>query len=125
MKIFKIIRSYIRKVFFLIFCKNRKFFYGKFYGSLNFFYLIFFNLFFPSRSLIRFKYNRFLFPKSFKNIDGNIFVDGKGSSKEDVLKTAAKLQKKIHPDMNRDVNSERLSQLVNEAKEKILKTDFS
>ena len=29
-------------------------------------------------------------------------------SKEDVLKTAAKLQKKIHPDMNRDVNTERL-----------------
>ena len=49
----------------------------------------------------------------------------KGCSKEDVLKTSAKLQKKIHPDMNRDVNSERLSQLVNEAKEKILKTDFS
>ena len=49
----------------------------------------------------------------------------KGCSIEDVLKTAAKLQKKIHPDMNRDLNSERLSQLVNEAKEKILKTDFS
>ena len=49
----------------------------------------------------------------------------KGCSKEDVLKSAAKLQKKIHPDMNRDVNSERLSQLVNEAKEKIIKTDFS
>ena len=49
----------------------------------------------------------------------------KGCSKEDVLKTAAKLQKKIHPDMNRDVNSERLSQLVNEAKEKIIKTDFN
>ena len=49
----------------------------------------------------------------------------KGCSKQDVLKTAAKLQKKIHPDMNRDVNSERLSQLVNEAKEKIIKTDFS
>ena len=49
----------------------------------------------------------------------------KGCSKEDVLKTASKLQKKIHPDMNRDVNSERLSQLVNEAKEKIIKTDFS
>ena len=47
------------------------------------------------------------------------------STKEDVLKTAAKLQKKIHPDMNRDVNSERLSQLVNEAKEKIIKTDFN
>ena len=49
----------------------------------------------------------------------------KGCSKEDVLKSAAKLQKKIHPDMNREVNSERLSQLVNEAKEKIIKTDFS
>ena len=49
----------------------------------------------------------------------------KGCSKNDVLKTAAKLQKKIHPDMNRDVNSERLSQLVNEAKEKIIKTDFN
>ena len=42
----------------------------------------------------------------------------------DVIKSAAKLQKKIHPDMNREVNTERLSQLVNEAKEKILKTDF-
>ena len=49
----------------------------------------------------------------------------KGCSKEDVLKTAAKLQKKIHPDVNRDVDSMRLSQLVNEAKEKIIKTDFS
>ena len=50
----------------------------------------------------------------------------KGCSKEDVLKTAVKLQKKIHPDMNRgDVDTERLSQLVNEAKEKIIKTDFS
>ena len=42
----------------------------------------------------------------------------KGCSKGG-LKSAAKLQK-IHPDMNRDVNSERLSQLVNEAKEKII-----
>ena len=49
----------------------------------------------------------------------------KGCSKEEVLIAANKLQKKIHPDMNRDVNTERLSQLVNEAKEKIIKTDFS
>ncbi len=42
-----------------------------------------------------------------------------------MLLTASKLQKKIHPDMNRNVDSSRLSQLVNEAKEKILKTDFS
>mgnify|MGYP001158426265 CR=1 FL=1 len=49
----------------------------------------------------------------------------KGASKEDVLKAANQLQKKIHPDMNRDVKTERLSQLVNEAKDKIIKTDFS
>ena len=49
----------------------------------------------------------------------------RGCSKDDVLKAANQLQKKIHPDMNRDVKTERLSQLVNEAKEKIIKTDFS
>ncbi len=49
----------------------------------------------------------------------------KGVSKEEVLKAANNLQKKIHPDMNREVKTERLSQLVNEAKEKIIKTDFS
>ena len=48
----------------------------------------------------------------------------KGCSKEEVLKAANQLQKKIHPDMNRDVKTERLSQLVNEAKDKIIKTDF-
>jgi len=45
----------------------------------------------------------------------------KGCSKDDAIKAAAKLQKKIHPDVNRDVNTEELSKLVNEAKEKLLK----
>jgi len=49
----------------------------------------------------------------------------KGCSKEEVLQAAMKLQKKIHPDMNREIKTERLSQLVNEARDKILKTDFS
>ena len=49
----------------------------------------------------------------------------KGATKEEVLKAANQLQKKIHPDMNRDVKTERLSQLVNEAKDKIIKSDFS
>lgn len=49
----------------------------------------------------------------------------RGCSKEEVLKAANQLQKKIHPDMNRDIKTERLSQLVNEAKDKIIKTDFS
>ena len=45
-----------------------------------------------------------------------------GCSKEEVLIAVSKLQKKIHPDMNRDIKTERLSQLVNEAKEKIIKS---
>ena len=49
----------------------------------------------------------------------------KGCSEEEVLNAVNKLQKKIHPDMNRDIKTERLSQLVNEAKEKIIKSDFN
>ena len=49
----------------------------------------------------------------------------KGASKEEVVKAANQIQKKIHPDLNRTVSTERLSQLLNEAKEKIIKTDFS
>ena len=49
----------------------------------------------------------------------------KGCSEEEVLNAVNKLQKKIHPDMNRDIKTERLSQLVNEDKEKIIKSDFS
>ena len=49
----------------------------------------------------------------------------KGCSKENVIKAANNLQKKIHPDVNPNSNTERLSQIVNEAKETILKLDFS
>tara|TARA_B100001142_G_scaffold224509_1_gene222644 strand:- start:156 stop:662 length:507 start_codon:yes stop_codon:yes gene_type:complete len=49
----------------------------------------------------------------------------KGCGKNEVIKAATKLQKKIHPDMNRDMNTERLSQLVNEARDQILKEDFN
>ena len=49
----------------------------------------------------------------------------KGCSKEDVIKATNRLQKKIHPDVNPNSNTERLSQIVNEAKETILKNDFS
>ena len=48
----------------------------------------------------------------------------KGCSKAEVIKAAKSLQKKIHPDVNPNSNTERLSQIVNEAKETILK-DFS
>ena len=49
----------------------------------------------------------------------------KGCSKEEIIKAANLLQKKIHPDVNPNSNTERLSQIVNEAKETILKNDFS
>ena len=49
----------------------------------------------------------------------------KGCSKEDVIKVTNGLQKKIHPDVNLNSNTERLSQIVNEAKETILKFDFN
>ena len=55
----------------------------------------------------------------------NILGLKKGCSKEDVIKTTNGLQKKIHPDVNLNSNTERLSQIVNEAKETILKFDFS
>ena len=45
----------------------------------------------------------------------------KGCTKEEIIKAANSLQKKIHPDVNPDSNTERLSQIVNEAKETALK----
>ena len=45
----------------------------------------------------------------------------KGDTKEKIIKAANTLQKKIHPELNPDSNTERLSQIVNEAKETVLK----
>ena len=49
----------------------------------------------------------------------------KGCTKEEIVKAANGLQKKIHPDVNPDSNTERLSQIVNEAKETLIKNEFS
>jgi len=49
----------------------------------------------------------------------------KPCSKEDVIKAASGLQKKIHPDLNKNQNTEYLSKIVNNAKDTILKNDFS
>jgi len=48
----------------------------------------------------------------------------KGCSKNEIIKAANSLQKKIHPDVNPNANTERLSQIVNEAKDEAL-NDFS
>ena len=62
-------------------------------------------------------------PSSSLSIDEAYKILGlkKGCSKEEVIKTANGLQKKIHPDVNPNSNTERLSQIVNEAKETALK----
>ena len=49
----------------------------------------------------------------------------KPCSREDVIKSATQLQKKIHPDLNKNQNTEYLSKIVNNAKDTILKNDFS
>jgi len=49
----------------------------------------------------------------------------KPCSKEDVVKASAQLQKKIHPDLNKNQNTEYLSKIVNNAKDTILKNDFN
>tara|TARA_B110001452_G_scaffold267397_1_gene277131 strand:+ start:1588 stop:2097 length:510 start_codon:yes stop_codon:yes gene_type:complete len=118
---------------------------GKYIFSLPFFFIILSGLKIKSLSalqvfqlwrLIKFLKNSKKFTQNqFGNIDGSSSVTNdeayrllgllKGCSKDEVILAATKLQKKIHPDINRDVKTERLSQLVNEAKDKILKTDFS
>ena len=55
----------------------------------------------------------------------NKFIPFLTPTKEDVLKVAKELQKKIHPDKNIEVRTEELSKLVNSAVDKIIKTDFS
>tara|TARA_Y100000590_G_C15600804_1_gene969948 strand:+ start:789 stop:1298 length:510 start_codon:yes stop_codon:yes gene_type:complete len=62
-------------------------------------------------------------PSSNLSIDEAYKILGikKGSAKEEIIKAANSLQKKIHPDVNPNSNTERLSQIVNEAKEIALK----
>ena len=62
-------------------------------------------------------------PSSNLSIDDAYKILGvkKGSSKNEIIRAANKLQKKIHPDVNPHSNTERLSQIVNEAKETALK----
>ena len=54
----------------------------------------------------------------------NILGCKKGCSKEEVLSKYKKIMSKLHPDRN-DADTTKLSQMVSEAKETILKNDFS
>ena len=48
-----------------------------------------------------------------------------GDTKEKVLANFKKLQMKLHPDLNKDIDSTKISQILTEAKNLIIKTDFS
>ena len=48
-----------------------------------------------------------------------------GCSKKEVLLKYKKIMQKIHPDSNQDTDTTKISQIVSEAKETILKKDFS
>lgn len=48
----------------------------------------------------------------------------RGDSKEKILKNFKKLQMKLHPDLNKDIDSTKISQMLTEAKDLIIKTDF-
>ncbi len=48
-----------------------------------------------------------------------------GDTKEKVLANFKKLQMKLHPDRNKDIDSTKISQMLTEAKDLIIKTDFS
>ncbi len=48
-----------------------------------------------------------------------------GDSKEKVMSNFKKLQMKLHPDLNKDIDSTKISQILTEAKDLIIKTDFT
>ena len=49
----------------------------------------------------------------------------KGDSKEKVEANYKKLMLKLHPDLNKDIDSTKISQMLTEAKDLVIKTDFS
>ena len=49
----------------------------------------------------------------------------KGDRKEKVESNYKRLMLKLHPDLNKDIDSTKISQILTEAKELIIKTDFS
>ena len=55
----------------------------------------------------------------------NILGLKKGCSREEVLSKYKKIMQKLHPDSNQDINTTKLAQIVSEAKETIIKNDFS
>ena len=49
----------------------------------------------------------------------------RGDPKEKIQKNYKKLMRKLHPDLNKDIDSTKISQILTEAKDLIIKIDFS
>ena len=90
MSLINIIRNFLKKITFILFFNNKNFFYKNFYGSLHLPSLIFFNLLFPGRSIIRYKNKRLFFPKSILKIDDNIYVEAKNKTKDEIVHNSYK-----------------------------------
>ena len=66
-------------------------------------------------------------PSSNLTIDDSYNILGlkKGCSKKEVLSKYKMIMQKLHPDSNKDTDTTKLAQIVSEAKETIIKNDFS
>ena len=66
-------------------------------------------------------------PSSNLTLDDSYNILGlkRGCSKEEVLLKYKKIMQKLHPDSNQDTYTTKLAQIISEAKETIIKSDFS
>jgi hypothetical protein len=68
-------------------------------------------------------------PSESRNINLNeayeILNCKKGDTKEKIESNYKKLMFKVHPDLNKDIDSTKISQILTEAKDLIIKTDFT
>ena len=113
----KKIKNFLKTIIFIILYRNKKIFYGAYKNSLNFGHLIFWNFTRPGRSLVRIKYNRFMFPRKIKKNDNDIFVNVKNLSRNEIIKISTiKLKKYGTVILNQYFDEIILSKFENEYK---------
>lgn len=118
-------KKFLTKIIFAILYRNHNIFYEGFYNSLNFVHLIFWNLVRPGRTIVRIKYNRFLFPKKIKKIDTDFYVDTKNLSKNEIVEISAKkLIKYGAVILNQYFDDSILSKFENEYKDDFSKLSY-
>ena len=113
----KKIKHFLKKIIFIILCRDKEIYYEGNFNSFDFKHLIFWNLVRPGRLLTRIRYKRFLFPKEIKKDDINIYIDTKSLSKNEIIEIAAKKLKKYGTVvLNEYFSEETLSKFENEYK---------